>query len=82
MLGIGAPHPYKELGSEWTLALWEDNDPPVVLPIGNTPMGFYIVLVLEEADDYGQVLLRTFEEFYYLADNMRSFFELLKPDEE
>src|SRR5260370_15782235 len=34
MQGIGASHPSAELASEQDLALFDDNDPPQILPIG------------------------------------------------
>lgn len=39
MLGIGASHREAELGRPATLAIFDDNDSPKIVPIGSTGMG-------------------------------------------
>lgn len=78
MHGFGASHRSAEIGNERQIAIFkEDVDDPVeVLPIGYTLMGNFILLVTKgKAKD--KIILRTFEESFFLADDIESFFGLL-----
>jgi hypothetical protein len=76
--GIGASHWEVELASEFYLALFDENDPPIILPIGHTSMGGLIILTTE-ADGRGEILLKqAFGDFHYLAKGIDEFFTLLR----
>ena len=76
--GIGASHWEAELASDFYLALFDDNDPPIILPIGHTSMGGLIVLTTE-AEGRGEILLKqAFGDFHYLAKDIEGFFALLR----
>ena len=75
--GIRASHRTAELGRERDLALWEDNDPPEIVPIGYTLMGNFLWLIVAD-EGRGNVVLRTFDESYLLADTIWEFFDLLE----
>jgi hypothetical protein len=78
LFGIGASHPTAELATDALMALFDDNDPPKIVPIGDTGVGGLIVLVTE-AEDRGTILLKqAFGRFYYLADDIEDFFGLLR----
>src|SRR4051812_17999788 len=56
--GIGASHPSAELASPAHLVRFDDNDPPLVVPIGYTVMGnLLIVLTHPEPEDRGVVMM-------------------------
>lgn len=75
--GIGATHRDAELALPRRLALFDDNDPPRILPIGHTPMGSLIILVTEP-EGRGEIFLKqAYGDFYYLADGIEEFFALL-----
>jgi hypothetical protein len=76
MHGLGATHPTAELGQKGDLSLWDDNDPPQIVPIGCTIMGYFILLITHP-DDRGCILLRSFDESFFLADGINEFFGLL-----
>ncbi|MDB5387985.1 MAG: cell-wall [Planctomycetaceae bacterium] len=81
--GIDASNPIAELGNERDLALFDDNDPPIILPIGRTSTGCLLMIatVTGETDD-GTVFLRTIgQENFYLCDTMDEFFTLLSNHE-
>ena len=76
--GISATHDSAELGSRQSLALYDDNDPVCVLPIGGTIMGNLLLMYVEYgADDYGTIALATPDDAYFLADNILEFFSLI-----
>ena len=76
--GIGASHWEAELGSDFYLALFDDNEPPLFVPIGSTGTGGLIVLITE-AEGRGEIFLKqAFGDFYYLADGIEEFFGLLR----
>jgi hypothetical protein len=78
LFGIDATEPTAELGQRSDLALFEGNDPPLILPIGHTPIGSLIILELAD-DSAGSVLLKmAFGDFYYLASGIEEFFTLLR----
>ncbi len=75
---IGASHGGAELGAPAILALFDDNDPPVFVPIGGTEMGGLIILITE-AEGRGEIMLKqAFGDFHYLADGIEEFFTLLR----
>ena len=83
MFGLGASHPSSELARERDLALFTENDPPQIIPIGSTIMGGLIILIVRP-DGRGQIFLKkAFGDFYLLAHGIEEFFELLHepPDE-
>jgi hypothetical protein len=76
--GIGASHPYAELGAKATLVLFEGNDPPKILPIGDTPTGGLIILVTEP-EGRGEIFLKeAYGGFHHLTDGIDEFFGLLR----
>ena len=75
--GIHATFPAAVLASGHDLALFDDNFPVEILPIGYTMMGGLIILETGE-EERGAILLKeAFGDFYYLCKGIRSFFELL-----
>jgi hypothetical protein len=79
MCGIGASHDEAELGRPSDLYLFDDNDPPKIVPIGVTPMGSLIILDTAPGEGRGTIYFKqAFGEFYYLADGIEEFFELLR----
>jgi SMI1-KNR4 cell-wall len=82
MYGIGASHPTSELGNRRQIAILTDKDPPKFIPIGYTIMGYFIILSTRKKER-GFIFLKTFDEFFFLADSIEGFFQLLHepPDE-
>ena len=79
MLGIGTTHPEAELGDRAKIEMFEENDPPQLLPIGFSGMGVLILLVTRQEDDYGAIFLKKpFGDFYHIADSIEEFFGLLQ----
>ncbi len=79
--GIGAPHWSAELGYPTTLSLFEDNDPPQILPIGGTAMGGLVVMFVT-GDEIGWISLKeAYGDIYFLADGIEEFFSLLREPE-
>lgn len=77
--GIGASHESAELGDLGDIELFDDNFPPKILPIGDTPLGSLILLDTAPGDEKGMIYFKqAFGDFYYLADGIGEFFELLK----
>jgi hypothetical protein len=78
MNGIGATHPTAELASEEDLAMFDDNEPPQILPIGYTFMGNLIFLVTHPEDRGWIGLTRAFsDQSFFLAEGIEEFFGLL-----
>ena len=78
MNGIGASHSTAELANADDLSLFDDNDPPQVVPIGYTLMGGLILLNMPPSVETGTVIYKTaFGDFYFLAENIEEFFGLL-----
>ena len=78
LFGIGAAHPTAELGRPEDLALFDDNDPPEIVPIGSTGMGGLIIL-LTHPEGRGAIFLKqAFGGFYYLSEGIEGFFDLLR----
>ena len=76
--GIGASYPHAELGHD--TINFDDNDPPIILPIGYTERGSLLYLVTEDAPDYGSICLKLAFcwTVYVIADTMEEFFGLLR----
>ena len=75
---IGASHRDAELARASRLALFDDNDPPIIVPIGHTSMGGLIILITED-EGRGEIFLKqAFGDFYVLADGIEEFFGLLR----
>jgi hypothetical protein len=83
MYGINASHPSAELASAASLAVFSDNDPPEILPIGYTIMGNLILLIVLP-DNKGLIVLKKAfsDEFTFLADGIEDFFGLLQKHED
>jgi hypothetical protein len=78
MCGIGASHEESELGSPFNLSIFDDNDPPLIFPIGGTALGGLIILATE-GDGRGVILYKEpYGTFFYLADGINEFFGLLQ----
>jgi len=78
MGGIGASHRSAELASQRSLALFDDNDPPQILPIGYTLMGNLIFLVTHPEDNGTIGLKIAFtDQSFHLAKSIEAFFGLL-----
>jgi hypothetical protein len=81
MCGIGACHEEAELGRLSYLCLFDDNDPPKIVPIGCTPMGSWIILDTAPGEGRGAIFFKqAFGDFYYLADGIEEFFGLLREE--
>lgn len=83
MSGIHAPVDYAVLGRQYDLSLFEDNDPPIIIPIGRTTTNGLIMInaVIGDESD-GTVFLRTIQqETIPLCDTMEEFFTLLRDSE-
>ena len=78
LCGIGASHPSAELGAKADLAIFDDNDPAKIIPIGGTPTGGLIVLGTEPEVRGNIFLQRPWEDFCFLADGIEDFFDLLR----
>jgi hypothetical protein len=77
--GIGASHAYAELGEPSKLGLFDENDPPKIVPIGYTVMGGLIILDTAPGEGRGEIYYKQpFGDFYFLADNIEEFFGLLR----
>jgi len=76
--GIGASHEESELGRPFYLSLFDDNDPPKIVPIGRTALGGLIILVTESEGRGSIVLKQAFGGFFYLASGINEFFGLLR----
>ena len=77
LFGVDTGDEYLKLNDWSRIHTWDDNDPIIILPIGKTPNGFYIVLVAKVTEeDYGQIYLRTFDDIFFLDEDIEEFFEL------
>jgi hypothetical protein len=79
LFGIGASHEEAELGTPEDIALFDDNDPPKIVPIGYTGMGGLIILDTAPGEGQGAIFLKkAFGDFYYLVDGIEAFLALLR----
>ena len=79
LFGIGASHPEAELGTPERIALFDDNDPPKIVPIGCTSMGGLIILDTAPGEGQGAIFLKkAFGDFYFLVDAIEAFVALLR----
>jgi len=78
MNGIGAIHPVIELGREIDLDIFDDNDPPQVVPIGDTIMGNLILLITHYEGNGCIVMKKAFDRSFFLAEGIEEFFGLLQ----
>jgi hypothetical protein len=79
LFGIGASHGVAELGRPSDIALFDDNDPPKIVPIGSTGMGGLIILDTAPGEGRGAIFLKkAFGDFYYLLDGIEAFLALLR----
>lgn len=77
--GLAATYPCAELASEPDLTLFDDNDPPQILPIGNTLMGNLIFLITHPEDRGIIGLKKAFsDQSFFLASGIEEFFGLLR----
>jgi hypothetical protein len=85
LYGLGANAGSEELASPDSLAMFDDNDPPQILPIGYTMMGCLLYMVIDpEGDDCGQVSIKlpNSDRCYFLGKGIEEFFTRLRePDE-
>ena len=78
LFGIGASHPTAELATPSDMVLFDDNDPPVIVPIGSTGMGGLIILTTDP-EGPGEIFFKqAFGNFYFLTENLEDFFDLLR----
>jgi len=79
LFGIRAPHEDAELGLPRRTSLFDDNDPPKILPIGSTGLGGFIILDVAPGDGQGNIFLKVaWGDFYYLCESIDDFWALLK----
>jgi hypothetical protein len=76
--GINSGDEETELGASSFMALFEENHPPILIPIGYTALGGILVLVVEEEGRGAIALKKAFGGFYHLADGIEEFFGLLR----
>ena len=79
LYSIGASHWEGELGRPEGIAIFDDNDPPKIIPIGFTEMGGLIILDTDSGDGNGEIYLKqAWGDFYWLAEDLEAFFGLLR----
>jgi hypothetical protein len=81
--GIGATYQSAELGARvYNPDNFDNNDPPILLPIGYTLMGNLIYLVTSDQDRGVIGLKKAYvDEYFDLAEGIEAFFSLLRePD--
>jgi hypothetical protein len=81
LAGFNATHRSAELGGThgYNPDLFDNNDPPIILPIGYTLMGNLIYLITE-LEGRGTIGLKKAwtDDYFELADGIEGFFELLR----
>jgi hypothetical protein len=85
MNGIGTSHRATELGRKFDINLFDDNDPPQIVPIGSTWTNGLILLTTygtDDEDDGKIIFKKEFGDFYFLADDIKQFFAGLEVPEE
>ncbi len=79
MHGIGASHPTADLAEASALLLFDDNDPPLVVPIGYTLDGGHDPVVHAPGEATGGVIYKqAFGDCFFLAESIGEFFGLLE----
>jgi hypothetical protein len=77
--GMGASHEVAELAHHSDLYLFDDNDPPKIIPIGCTSLGSLIILDVAPVEERGAIYFKqAFGDVYYLAQGIEEFFGLLR----
>ncbi len=77
--GLNATHPGAELGSIEDMNLFDDNDPPKIVPIGGTVTGGLIILDTAPGEGRGDIYLKeAYGGYHWLADGIEGFFALLR----
>jgi hypothetical protein len=78
MYGVDSPHEATELGRDWHLALFDDNDPIQILPIGRTSSGDLIILSVA-GEDRGVIYFKQASGGWFeLAEGIEEFFANLR----
>ncbi|HTN76085.1 MAG TPA: SMI1/KNR4 family protein [Pirellulaceae bacterium] len=74
--GIKASHVSDGLASKRHLALFDDNDPLQLLPIGYTIMGNLLILIVG-GDDNGAIVLKraSSDDYFLVANSITEFFD-------
>lgn len=77
--GIRATHPSEELASAGDLALFDDNDPTEILPIGYTIMGNLIFIILHP-EDFGAIGLKPASktQSIFLGHSVQEFLQTIR----
>jgi SMI1 / KNR4 family (SUKH-1) len=79
LYGIGALHPSSELGKSAHIALFDDNSPPKIAPIGRTAVGGLILLDTAPGYENGTICLKqAWGTSYFLAESTEGFLALLR----
>jgi hypothetical protein len=79
LYGIGATDSSAELASAASMAIFDDNKPAQVVPIGHTIMGNLLVLITRPEERGSTVLKKAWsDDYYYLASGIEEFFRLLR----
>jgi hypothetical protein len=82
LYGIGASYPDGELENLSNVGLFDNNDPPQILPIGSTITGSLIILVLRPEDSGVICYKKAYGDFYFMADGIEEFFAMLREPED
>lgn len=77
LFGINVGYPQSELCGR-NLALIECNSPIEVVPIGRTEENFLLVIVVVDEEDFGHVILKTFDEAKKAFSSFSEFVGALK----
>ena len=82
LYGIGASDKTAELASKRHLALFSENDPIQVLPIGYTIMGNLLILIVDD-DSAGSIVLKraSSDDYFNIADGINGLFDLIVSSE-
>lgn len=81
MYGVASPIESAELGKPWEIALFDDNDPLIALPIGDTAFGDLIILSTAP-ENFGAIFFKQASGGWFeLAEGIEEFFaNLREPD--
>lgn len=81
MYGVASPTPPLDLGRPWQIALFDDNDPLIALPIGDTAFGDLIILATAP-ENLGVIYFKQASGGWFaIADGIEEFFaNLREPD--